>query len=79
MSNYMIGTTIKVQGPGGCINFEVGVIRRAFKELGIDITIENDYSDKPTFTSTDELVKAADFRKENWSIKLIADHQPWGG
>ena len=78
MSKIKIYTTIKVTGMGGCINFEVAVIRKAFEALGITIEIENEHDDTEAYTE-EHIKKVVSLTKEDWGIKLIADHQPWGG
>jgi hypothetical protein len=60
---------------GGCINYEMEVIKRAFEELGIKIIVENEHPPE----SRNFGDKLANERDEHWEIKLVANHMPWGG
>ena len=67
----MIDITVTVSGPGGVINNEMLVIEQALKNLKYTVIVEND---------RDVKTKPDPWREgEGITIKLKADHQPWGG
>lgn len=72
-------TTITVSGSGGCINYEMEIIEKALRAAGLNVIVTNkfDWSDK------EEKVAALSeyyLKKPNkFSVKLVADHLPWGG
>lgn len=77
----MYETTIKVSGPGSCINNELAVISKALSDAGFVVEIENEYPAEDV--TEDELVaritRLNQTRNPKSKIKIVADHQPWGG
>lgn len=86
----MIDVTITISGPGLCIQFETELIKKLFSELGYKIEIKDKYpfeNNKPENGDTleeylDRRKKHTQERKNNGTpdvIKIITDHQLWGG
>lgn len=77
----MIDSTIKISGPGGCINMEYFLILRFLQKLGYIIEENNQYPDSFEFDklSLDELIKKVTNNKMQFKVKLEAEHWVWGG
>lgn len=75
----MFDIEVKVSGPGGCINYEVEIIRRTLAAEGFVVDVTN--SHPPSNETIDEHVER--IRKLNHAkrtkINLVANHCPWGG
>lgn len=87
-------TTIIVSGPGGCINFEVEIIKRALEAYGVTVTIEND-APEVTDGFIEEIARRlnGDWSEGNPNnlkdeynlgaikkeVHIKVDHIPWGG
>lgn len=76
--------TITVTGPGSCINVEVELIARALIHEGFNVTVVNEFPN--TLTEVQELIDrrraSVIISKEKTNgphIRIVADHQPWGG
>lgn len=72
---------ISVSGLGGGINFEMQLIEKALRDVGIEVEVVNDAADwgcsnEPGwFDSVAEHIKS----KGGHKVVLKAIHQPWGG
>lgn len=73
---------ITVAGPGGTIYNEMAIIQTALRKAGYTVTVYDDHPTKDEIM--EELCRRA--RDEDWAettrhpdIKLVANHQPWGG
>jgi hypothetical protein len=66
----MIQIIIKITGPGETFNAEFNIIVKALRDAGYDnIEIQNEYPNE----------SAVPRFQDKTSIKVIADHHPWGG
>lgn len=86
----MSDITITITGPGGVINFETIIIKRALEDAGIIVEVEDDtpFGSRPIHPlviqeTEDEYVERVTtmYRsgKIKNTVKLIAKHCPWGG
>lgn len=80
----MINITVTVTGPGGCINTEVEIIRRALESVGCTVDVTNKYphqfsEDPQAGYSTKTMDQIISENRCNARVSLIADHEPWGG
>jgi len=67
-----------VRGPGGCINCEAEIIKRALVAYGCKVFVENNYpiADK----DLDAALQCFDNAPiAKLPIKMKVDHLPWGG
>lgn len=69
--------TIKVSGPGGCINYEMKVVYEALIARGVPVTVVNSSSEVMDLDEIDRRIKK--FGGKKMSVKLEAEHFPWGG
>lgn len=67
----MINITIKVSGPGQCFDTEYYMILRMLLNAGYNVEENNPYPNPQPHT--------LDNKPGVTKIKLVADHQPWGG
>lgn len=81
MNEHVMMTEIevKVSGPGGCINSELEIIRRALINEGfvVDVTNSHPPIDETMDEHVDRIRALGYFNKTK--IRLIAKHCPWGG
>ena len=83
----MINIEVKVTGPGGVINFETLIIKRALEQVGITVEVEDEYpfsyrvNQNVIQETEDEYIERITKLNETCSttVKLIAEHCPWGG
>jgi hypothetical protein len=76
----MIDVTITIVGPGGTIDYEAVVIRRALEAAGVRVVEEN----TNPCSDPDECLRVIRDRLDTGYIKhkavrLVVTHQPWGG
>lgn len=70
----MINITIKVSGPGQCIDQEFYIVLDALTKAGYDVEVVNPYPNEDP-----ERLLTIPINPKITKIKLVADHQPWGG
>lgn len=73
---------VTVQGPGGCINYQIEVIRAALAEKGIHVEVDNlraDIYPKNHVKDLDEKARNGSWDPSLWTVKIKAIHDPWGG
>jgi hypothetical protein len=66
----MYALKITVSGPGMTFLPEFRAIRQALEAMGCKVTVEDDHPEPDWEAPPD---------REPWEVRLIADHQPWGG
>ena len=69
--------TIKISGPGGCLWSELVTIKTALQSEGFNVEIEDDFPD-PREPTMDDVRKLMSKVTEK-NIKIVLEHQPWGG
>ena len=72
----MIDINVTVTGPGGVISYEVEVIRRALIAAGISVEFVDLYTPAP---EAGDWFAVQASKTRGTAVKLIANHQPWGG
>lgn len=85
----MSDVTVTVTGPGGIINYEVEVIKRALEAAHVRVEVINPHPDDNPEKMVQEIERrltddqwAAPYtwsKRITKSVKLVADHCPWGG
>lgn len=78
----MSDTIITISGPGMNINTELYLIQRLLESQGYTISIENNHPPEKNRYVEQELNRLRGLRDkspEYYKIKIIMDHQPWGG
>jgi hypothetical protein len=80
--------SINISGPGGCINYEAELIKRALEMLGFPVTVHNNYpieeqartiGSKP-MTVNEFMDAAAQRRPEILDpVTMTVNNCPWGG
>jgi hypothetical protein len=68
----VISIEVKVTGPGGIINYEMGVIEQALVAAGIPVRVVNPYPD-------DCVAHGDKIHHNGVNVTLVANHLPWGG
>ena len=89
---YMIDIVVTVTGPGGCINFETIIIQRALEAVGITVVVEDEcplhsrntdspqsYPKETEDEYVDRITEIIKTENHPITVKLIAEHCPWGG
>lgn len=77
----MMNVKVTVSGPGGCIDYEVEVIRRALEAEGLKVNVIDPHPFEPneSFANIDELLAHCKTLSGSITVDLIANHIPWGG
>lgn len=81
----IIPVTIKVTGPGGCINVEIELIKREFEKRGAVVHVKNEHPIEkdmkdgkyPSGETLDEFLQRINYK--DTVIIIEANHIPWGG
>jgi hypothetical protein len=73
---------ITISGPGGTIYNEIAIVQTVLQKAGYKVTVNDDHPAKDEIMA--ELCRRA--RDEDWAdvnrhpkVKIIAQHNPWGG
>lgn len=84
-----MGIKVTVAGPGGLINYEYYTILKALKAAGVTVIEENDCPEEDPEECLKEIYRR--LTDDNWAapydwskkievtVKLKAEHWPWGG
>ena len=72
----MFEVEVKVSGPGGCFSYEMETIRRALEAAGCRVSVVDDH---PSKLSWSEMQALYNRNREPTAIRLVANHNPWGG
>jgi hypothetical protein len=72
-----IDVVVQVSGPGGCINYEIELIRRAMEAAGIEVVIRNSHPDPQDVLDT--MFERAETIGNMTRVVIQAYHSPWGG
>jgi len=76
-------TEITVKGLGGCINYEMILIEQALQAVGIKVEVVNNHThnEHEDDCTVQEYIKHRNKLtiEKGLTVKLVADHQPWGG
>jgi hypothetical protein len=83
----MIAITINVSGPGGCINYEAELIKRALEMVGFSVTLHNNYPiEEQVDTIGDTPMTVAEYmdtidahKIELPPVTMTITNHPWGG
>lgn len=79
---------VRITGPGGCINYEAELIKRALELLGFPVTVRNNYpieeqartiGSKPM--TVDEFMDLSSQRRPEGldPVTITVNNCPWGG
>lgn len=72
--------TVNVTGLGGAINLHMAIIEKALRDIGFDVHVTNNAANWTISAHPDWI---DDMKKrvaaDRDIVKLVANHQPWGG
>ena len=74
----MFDITVTVSGPGGIVNREVEIIRRALLEANCSVQVENAHPDDSDISGQykPRNIPTGGVKSH---VQLIVEHLPWGG
>ena len=72
----MPDVTIKISGLGRTFHGIKYVVERALREAGCSVEVEDAHPKSETLEELQS--RMPEYFKES-SVKIVADHQPWGG
>lgn len=79
----MFEIKVVISGPGGVVNYDATLIRRALMAAGIRVTTINDHPIESGQRETEDefISRVGDLEKEHdfHDVRLVVKHEPWGG